>query len=107
MRNCPNCGAPLDENLVKCPYCGTLYYDLTVLDDQTPCYVKFRTYMGTVTALAKPELKPIETRYDSMDVTDSMGRTLTRFTTSANADIGVEFHTLVRPDDGTLWRIET
>lgn len=106
MRNCPNCGAPLDENLVKCPYCGTLYYDLTVLDDQTPCYVKFRTYMGTVTALAKPELKSIETRYNSMDVTDSMGRTLTRFTTSANADIGVEFHTLVR-SDGTLWRIET
>jgi len=55
----------------------------------------------------KPELKSIETRYDSVDVTDSMGRTLTRLTASANADIGVEFHALVMPDDGNLWRIET
>lgn len=105
MRNCPNCGAPLDENLFKCPYCGTLYYDLTVLDEQTPCYVKFRTHMGTVTALAKPELKSIETWCDSVDI-NTMGRTLTKFVTCVNADIGVEFHTLVRPNDGTLLRIE-
>lgn len=107
MRNCPNCGAPLDENLFKCPYCGTLYYDLTVLDDQTPCYVKFRTYMGTVTALVKPELKSIETQYDAVDGVDSIGRTLTMFNTNTSVNIGVEFHTLVRPNDATLWRIET
>ena len=30
-RNCPNCGAALDMDSCKCPYCGTLYYDLSVV----------------------------------------------------------------------------
>ena len=29
--NCPNCGAPIDPALCKCPYCGTAYTDLSVL----------------------------------------------------------------------------
>ena len=31
-RNCPNCGAPNDPHLNKCPYCGTSYFDLTAID---------------------------------------------------------------------------
>ena len=27
--NCVNCGAPIDYELSKCPYCGTYYYDLS------------------------------------------------------------------------------
>lgn len=29
--NCPNCGAPIEPDLCKCPYCGTAYADLSVL----------------------------------------------------------------------------
>lgn len=27
--NCVNCGAPIDYEQVKCPYCGTYYFDLS------------------------------------------------------------------------------
>ena len=40
--NCPNCGAPYDSNLTKCPYCNTNYFDLSFIDfDATePFYIK-------------------------------------------------------------------
>ena len=94
-KNCPNCGAPLDENYCKCPYCGTLYYDLTVLDDSVPCYVRFRTSMGLITALAKPELREINLWSDSVDITDAMGNRVTTFCRNNNCDIDVSFHTII------------
>lgn len=30
-RNCPNCGAVVDLENNKCSYCGTPYYDLSVI----------------------------------------------------------------------------
>lgn len=30
-RNCPNCAAPYDVELNKCPYCGTSYFDLAAV----------------------------------------------------------------------------
>lgn len=30
-RNCPNCAAPYDMELNKCPYCGTSYFDLAAV----------------------------------------------------------------------------
>lgn len=44
--NCPNCGAPIDANLHKCPYCGTNYYDLSYIDmDAGPFFIKVKTHM--------------------------------------------------------------
>lgn len=42
--NCPNCGAPYDAQLTKCPYCGTNYFDLSFIDmDSTePFYIKIK-----------------------------------------------------------------
>jgi len=31
-RNCPNCAAPYDAALNKCPYCGTSYFDMSCID---------------------------------------------------------------------------
>ena len=30
FRNCPNCGAPLEAEVNKCPYCGTSYFDFSI-----------------------------------------------------------------------------
>ena len=40
--NCPNCGAPYDSCLTKCPYCGTNYFDLSFInmDAVSPFYIK-------------------------------------------------------------------
>ena len=42
-RNCPNCGAPLEAETNKCPYCGTSYLDICglKLDGKTPIVLKY------------------------------------------------------------------
>ena len=43
-RNCPNCGSPYEVNQYKCPYCGTLYLDLTMIDfdNKTPFFLTIK-----------------------------------------------------------------
>ena len=43
-RNCPNCGAPYDVLLHKCPFCGTSYFDITSIDLQNSeeCFLKIK-----------------------------------------------------------------
>ena len=36
--NCPNCGAPIEST--QCPYCGTIFYDFTVMDFDKPTYIR-------------------------------------------------------------------
>ena len=48
-RNCPNCGAPYDVGLSKCPYCETSYFDLSCLQiNGDPFYLKIKTTDGLV-----------------------------------------------------------
>ena len=52
MTNCPNCGAAIDMyRYVKCPFCGTDYYDFAPMKLDEPFYMKF-TYDGK-TMIAK------------------------------------------------------
>lgn len=107
MRNCPNCGAPLEPYKCRCEYCGTWYFDLTVFDmsGNDPYYVKFRTPYGVITALAKPELREIEMTEDYCDA-DAAGNKLIRIVTNRQADLNLVFH--VVPDhDGILLTLET
>ena len=60
-RNCPNCAAPYEASLNKCPYCGTSYYDLSALDldAREPFYLKIKTNVNGkivyITQLVRPE----------------------------------------------------
>lgn len=42
--NCPNCGAPIDLEFDKCPYCGTTWLNLANIDieNRRPMYLKLR-----------------------------------------------------------------
>ena len=40
MKNCPNCGAPIQNE--RCDYCGTIMYDFSCIDISSPCYVKIK-----------------------------------------------------------------
>lgn len=94
MKNCPNCGAPIEPDSCRCKYCGTYYFDLTAFDmsKDTLYYVKFNTPMGIVTTLAKPELTTIETNVDTVDAVDIYGNVLQRFCANRTCDINVIFH---------------
>lgn len=43
-KNCPNCGAPYDHEVNKCPYCGTIYFDMSIIDmdNKEPIFLKIR-----------------------------------------------------------------
>lgn len=60
QRNCPNCAAPYDVQLSKCPYCGTSYFDLSNINlvNREPFYLKIKVNMGSkdyyITQLVRP-----------------------------------------------------
>lgn len=77
QRNCPNCGAPYDVKLNKCPYCGTSYYDLSALDidAQEPFYLKIKSVINGkpcyITQLVRP-MRNMSMEWN-MESTDVMG----------------------------------
>lgn len=40
--NCPNCGAPIMGE--RCEYCGTVFYDFSVIDSEKPSYIKMKIH---------------------------------------------------------------
>ena len=110
MKNCPNCGAPIEPYKCRCDYCHTWYFDFTAFDmsGNDPYYVKFRTPYGVITTLAKPELQTIEISEDTVDITDNLGRCVYRIPNpSRSCDLGVVFHSVANPEDGTLYTLYT
>ena len=73
-RNCPNCGAPYETHLSKCPYCGTSYFDMSALDfnERKPFYLKTRYGNMTVTQLVRPRLDEsgFELSSDTVEASD-------------------------------------
>lgn len=108
MRNCPNCGAPLEPYKCRCEYCGTWYFDFTSFDLSSgdPYYVKFNTPYGVVTTLAKPELQTIELVNDDVCAIDGRGNELVKIQYSRTCDFGVVFHSIMNYDTGELFRLE-
>ena len=109
MRNCPNCGAPIEPYKCKCEYCDTWYFDFNAfnMEDGKPCYVKFNTRYGALTMLAKPELQTIEVSQDSCSAVDRMGNTVATFVTNKSCDLSVIFHALVDYEHNSLYTLET
>ena len=47
--NCPNCGAVMNGELYKCPYCGTQYIDFaTIQADGAPTVLRIKTKEGAI-----------------------------------------------------------
>ena len=100
QRNCPNCGAPYDVSLNKCPYCNTSYFDLSCIDinDRQPFYLKLR--MGdmiiTQRVIVNPDVS-IEITNDEVYACDRIGTRLHSFTKSKSVLTSLTFTAL--PDN--------
>lgn len=46
LLNCPNCGAPIQNDI--CPYCGSVFLDWAAFDIRRPTFVKVKDYQGRI-----------------------------------------------------------
>ena len=97
FRNCLNCGAPLQSDANKCPYCGTSYLDIygLKLDGRTPIVLKFGTeyngHKAIISALVTAEANcSMTTTCDTFDVY-SGNKYIDRVTRSYSTDIELHF----------------
>lgn len=112
-RNCPNCAAPYDANLNKCPYCKTSYYDLSALDLTTrePFYLKVKTEMNGmpcyITQLVRPYADmSIEFGSDLVEAYDLSGNVICSFTRSRTMTTNISFEAIASPNHNNLCTIE-
>ena len=112
-RNCPNCGAPYDITLNKCPYCGTSYYDLSALDltAREPFYLKIKTEINGkpcyITQLVryKPDMS-IEISSETVDYYGAFGCLMGTFTKSQTMTTNISFEAVTSPTHKNLCTIE-
>lgn len=102
--NCVNCGAPIDYELAKCPYCGTFYYDLSEMTVGEVVALRINI-PGKGKVLARAVLKDI-------NVTDEAQQTsaynecgvVGRFLVARNMSADLNFE-IVPDNDGNLLTI--
>lgn len=112
-RNCPNCAAPYDMNLNKCPYCGTSYYDLSTLDFTTyePFYLKIKTKMNGmpcyITQLVRPKADlSMELSTENVDACDYLGAIICSYPTNQSLTTNISFEAVISPTHKNLCTIE-
>lgn len=104
-RNCPNCAAPYDAALNKCPYCGTSYFDMSCIDINSlePFYLKIRS--GNMTYTSKVVVREdasITISEDAVDIVNKYGDNVGRVVTGKSVDIDIGFKSVVDGKDSAL-----
>lgn len=92
-KNCPNCGAPFELSEYKCPYCGTLYLDLSVIDfdNNTPFFLTIKKDGYSITQQVQPKTANIEANREEVCATNGLNQKLFVITTNINYELNVEF----------------
>lgn len=109
-KNCPNCGAPYDLNLDKCPYCDTLYFDLSAIDftDDKPLFLKVKTVMSgrpaTMTMKVAPELGGMKLSCNRDSCYDPYGHRSYTIQRDVDMSMAISFR-VVPTSDGRLCAI--
>ena len=106
MKNCPNCGAAYDIDKYKCPYCGTSYFDMSMIDFDTsePIYLRIKAKGIYITQLVKPTLENITMEYDSTYATDNCGNKLYHYVSNRTLTTNITFQAI--PKDNTLMTVK-
>ena len=110
MKNCPNCGAPLDPYKVKCEYCGTMYFDLaTWLQEGKPCFINYSFDSthgeGMLTTLAIPHLETIEINNEPIYAVTANGTKIFPYINKM-CEINIKFDCIENLNNKTLFQIK-
>ena len=99
--NCVNCGAPIDYELTKCPYCGTYYYDLSEMTVGEVFALRINIpEKGKV--LARAVLKDIKVTDEAQQTSGyNVYGAVTRFLVARNMSADLNFE-IVPDNDGNL-----
>lgn len=100
--NCINCGAAKDIDEIKCPFCGTTYFDMTAidLDEGTPVALSVRKGDFVFQMLARPELQSISMEDEIATGVGWCGEPILQFTRSRTVTAGLNFIALPRRREG-------
>ena len=100
-RNCPNCGAPYDINEYKCPYCGTLYLDLSMIDfdNQTPLFLSIKQHGTIITQKVLPQTAAFEMNEDTVYATSVRGNKLVSFPVNRSLETNIQFIAIPMKDN--------
>lgn len=104
-KNCPNCGAVYEINEIKCPYCGTSYFDLSSLnlDNQEPFYLKIKVNGMVLTQLVKPTICQINMESNNVDIIGgTQQQKITTCTISTTVNYNLNFEAISNPKNNTL-----
>lgn len=106
-KNCPNCGAPYDSSLNKCPYCNTSYFDMSAIDiyENKPFYLKLKA--GNMIFTSMVRVKPdvvVSLSSDSVDIISNKRNVLNKIITNRTVNIDIGFESVV--NDGRLYTLE-
>lgn len=102
--NCVNCGAAIETDAVKCPFCGTSYFDLTAIDftSRDPVVLKLRLPCqgGTIliSMLARPHFEALEDQWNMVECYSSIGKLL-EIPRSRTVSANISFDAVTRGDD--------
>ena len=75
--NCPNCGAPYEYGLNKCPYCGTIYFNFSIIDfdSKKPIFLTIKKDNVLITQKVIPTCTSMEMTTDYIYATGREGNT--------------------------------
>ncbi len=109
-KNCPNCAAPYDVVLNKCPYCGTSYFDLSAIDicSEEPFYLKIKS--GNVTYTSKVVVREdasITVSKNIAEVVNGCGDVVRRVVTGQSVDIDIGFKSVADWKGSALFTVFT
>ena len=110
MKNCSNCGAPIDPYRVKCEYCGTMYFDwATWLQEGKPCFINYRVDSEydkrTIVTKAIPHLEQVEINDEPTYITDLRGNVIHRIINNRYCDLHVIFTCVADQRDESLFKM--
>ena len=111
--NCVNCGAAIDIDEQKCPFCGTSYFDLTDIDFTSPNPVALRMKIpylnggAVVTMLARPKLDEFNVKTDYVTMYEGWGISPLAYMPASNSvNVGVSFEAIMRSKSNELFCVE-